>query len=87
MSSVSLQAHGVLSLVGDQTLYVTERGRLVGLLTWSEVAIICMRLLTLYILHECNLSCYLDDADGFCHIPLSYTLCKRDYLYGFVDII
>ncbi|AWP09321.1 Chloride channel protein isoform 2 [Scophthalmus maximus] len=31
------EAHGVLSLVGDQTLYVTERGRLVGLLTWSEM--------------------------------------------------
>ncbi|XP_040908182.1 chloride channel K [Toxotes jaculatrix] len=31
------EAHSVLSLVGAQTLFVTERGRLVGLITWPEM--------------------------------------------------
>uniref|UniRef100_A0A665X6U1 Chloride channel K n=1 Tax=Echeneis naucrates TaxID=173247 RepID=A0A665X6U1_ECHNA len=28
---------GILSLVGDQTLFVTEKGRLVGVITWLEM--------------------------------------------------
>ncbi|KAM7410953.1 hypothetical protein PAMA_021087 [Pampus argenteus] len=31
------EAHTILSLVGAQTLFVTDRGRLVGLITWPEM--------------------------------------------------
>ncbi|XP_058499931.1 chloride channel K [Solea solea] len=31
------EVHSLLSVVGAQTLYVTDRGRLVGTLTWSEM--------------------------------------------------
>lgn len=31
------QAYGILTLVGAKTLFVADRGRLVGLVTWSEV--------------------------------------------------
>uniref|UniRef100_A0A668ATM1 Chloride channel K n=1 Tax=Myripristis murdjan TaxID=586833 RepID=A0A668ATM1_9TELE len=31
------EAHGVLSLLGAQTVFVADRGRLAGLVTWSEM--------------------------------------------------
>ncbi|KAM9350559.1 chloride channel K [Symphorus nematophorus] len=31
------EAHSILSLAGGQTLFVADRGRLVGLITWSEM--------------------------------------------------
>uniref|UniRef100_A0A3Q3J1J2 Chloride channel protein n=1 Tax=Monopterus albus TaxID=43700 RepID=A0A3Q3J1J2_MONAL len=31
------EAHGILSLVGTQTLFVADKGRLVGLITWPEM--------------------------------------------------
>lgn len=31
------QAFEILTLVGAKTLFVSDRGRLVGLITWSEV--------------------------------------------------
>ncbi|XP_060931515.1 chloride channel K [Limanda limanda] len=31
------EAHRILSVVGDQTLFVAERGRLLGLLTWTQM--------------------------------------------------
>lgn len=33
----SHQAFEILTLVGAKTLFVADRGRLVGLITWSEV--------------------------------------------------
>lgn len=32
------QAYSILTLVGAKTLFVADRGRLVGLITWSEVS-------------------------------------------------
>uniref|UniRef100_A0A7N8XQG9 Chloride channel K n=1 Tax=Mastacembelus armatus TaxID=205130 RepID=A0A7N8XQG9_9TELE len=37
MIIVLLQAHSILSLVGTQALFVTDSGRLVGLITWPEM--------------------------------------------------
>uniref|UniRef100_A0A7N6BKS2 Chloride channel K n=1 Tax=Anabas testudineus TaxID=64144 RepID=A0A7N6BKS2_ANATE len=37
VSYVLLQAYSILSLVGAQTLFVADGGRLVGLLTWPEM--------------------------------------------------
>eukprot|EP00064_Thunnus_orientalis_P013849 superscaffoldBa00002317_g13890 len=35
-NSTVQEAHSILSLVGVQTLFVTDRGRLVGIITWPE---------------------------------------------------
>ncbi|KAI3357123.1 hypothetical protein L3Q82_015591 [Scortum barcoo] len=35
------EAHSILSLLGAQTLFVVDRGRLVGLITWPEVTGVC----------------------------------------------
>ncbi|XP_068197042.1 chloride channel K isoform X2 [Antennarius striatus] len=32
-----LEVHNILSVTGTQTLFVTDRGRLLGLITWSEM--------------------------------------------------
>lgn len=36
-SSACSQAHSILSLLGSQTLFVADEGKLVGLITWPEV--------------------------------------------------
>ncbi|XP_067447684.1 chloride channel K isoform X2 [Thunnus thynnus] len=36
-NSTVQEAHSILSLVGAQTLFVTDRGRLVGIITWPEM--------------------------------------------------
>ncbi|KAI4823692.1 hypothetical protein KUCAC02_012267 [Chaenocephalus aceratus] len=34
------EAHSILSLVGAQTLFVADRGRLLGLITWPEITLV-----------------------------------------------
>ncbi|KAM4562682.1 chloride channel K isoform 3-T3 [Odontesthes bonariensis] len=36
------EAHSILSLVGAQTLFVADKGRLVGHVTWTEVMSVCL---------------------------------------------
>lgn len=37
LKCIFYQAFEILTLVGAKTLFVADRGRLVGLITWSEV--------------------------------------------------
>ena len=78
---VSLQAHRILSVLGDQTLFVTERGRLVGFLTWTQVSInnvLCVFALTNNIIFT-----GFNDAAWFSLIHINTTIS----MYVLVNIV
>lgn len=52
------QAHSILSLLRAQTLFVTDRGRLVGLITWPEVCLHATCAFKLTHTHKCFISAY-----------------------------